>query len=342
MLNTLTISSTGSLTVASIASYGLTLNIDGRSYIDVETFYNILLDTNAVSSITISSQLTAANNQNPVAVSGFGVESQAVYNRTITQTLALNQSAHLVGSIKNTTQNLNLTQNIIVHTIHNKSVNQTLIFNQQALRLFPTSNTITFVQQVAYTKVYIRSITQTLNLIQSGSRTSVLSREIIQTYRPFQGGISRVPIHGPSGIEEYVQLPVYVFKKSKNEKCYIILRNDFATLLLPCPQLGDTENYLGTLNLKRTMTGETITYIKKSRLHSLNYTFWLGRLKTIEAEDFVFNYAHLPHRLHNWKGEEWLVHLTNTPFQFTGKERYQPQGERYDITFEFTGTKIGG
>lgn len=121
---------------------------------------------------------------------------------------------------------------------------------------------------------------------------------------------------------------------------YTLLSVAEQIVVLPVPQFNDSQNYSGTLNLKRTMTGDTYTYVRRSRLNALKYTFWIGRQKSFELQSFLVNYSDHVMTLQNWKGELWNVLITNSPFEFTAKERYQPQGERIEITLEFEGLKV--
>jgi hypothetical protein len=72
----------------------------------------------------------------------------------------------------------------------------------------------------------------------------------------------------------------------------------------------------------------------------LNYTFRLGRIKSLELEDFILNFAGSMWTVVNWKGETWKVNLMNDPVELTAKSRYIGEREEIDVILELEGVKI--
>lgn len=335
--NTINLISVDSIARTSTEDYVVNLSLSSTARLFNENLYENLLDVTSINSVTVTSGGVSVPSETPDAIAGVSVAATAIFRRTVIQTFAMTQAAHRNPGLVPSVQTLSMTQSATYKMVHNQSVNQTLTYSQIAYRVYPVYQTLVYAQTTVGIRVHVRKVVQTFNMTQNATHRGTFSRSITQTYVPFQGGIKILPILGSP---TYFNPAAVVFKVPP--KCYVVLQSPSYSLTLPCPQLGDTQNNLGTINLKRTMTGDTFTYIRRSRINSLRYSFWLGRQKTLEVEDFVKNYGDQILDLFNWKGEHWKVNITSTPFEFVGKERYQPQGERYEVSFEFTGTKVGG
>lgn len=111
-------------------------------------------------------------------------------------------------------------------------------------------------------------------------------------------------------------------------------------IILPNPQLGDSENNASEVVVHRTMTNVLYTYARKTCVERLRYDFILGRGKALELETFLDDNAGKIIDLYNHKGEFWKVYVTSAPATFTGKSRYLNEGERYDASIEFQGIRI--
>lgn len=304
-----------------------------------ENLYNNLLDVTAVGSMTFNTAGPTNNPEGAAGVAGFSATSTATLNRTINQTFSITQATHQSPPAQHPAQPYAIAQSLIVVPVRVRNVTQTLTYTQDAYRSYPTNQNLAYTQSAVGTKVHVQAVAQTFVMHQQGIRNLTYHQTVVQTYAPVNGHYELLPV---DGLLYYHPAADYVLIPAAQKKCFITLKVPAYTLVLPCPQLGDGQDYLGTLKLSRSMTGETYTYVRRSNLNSLRYTFWLGRAKTLETENFVFKYGSNVIDLYNWKGEHWVVHLTSNPNDFTGKERYQPQGERYELVLEFTGIKVGG
>jgi hypothetical protein len=114
------------------------------------------------------------------------------------------------------------------------------------------------------------------------------------------------------------------------------------TVILPSPEWGDTENLVSGMTLRRSMNGETYTYVKSNDDRVLKYLFTLPRMKALELEQFAKSYTASEMKMSNWKGEIWKVRLLTNPLDFTLNARYAPVGDRTDVNMEFQGVKISG
>jgi hypothetical protein len=279
------------------------------------------------------------NTEQPEAVSGFGVTATIVFNRSVGQTITYTQVAHTVPLPQRVNQMLAIVQAATSKSIHNTIISQTLAFSQIAYRVYAVVQTLIITSQATATRVHVQSVTQTFVPSQTATKTSSVSRTSVNTFVMSQGRTMSLPLLGR--MQQSVSVPA-VYAAVVKQKCFVTLGVPARTIVLPCPQLGDSQTYSGTLNLKRSMTGDTITYVKRSRFNHLKYSWWLGRQKGLELEDFVFNFSDQFITLYNWKGETWVGYITSNPFDFVAKERYQPTGERIEVTLDFEVVKVGG
>jgi hypothetical protein len=121
-----------------------------------------------------------------------------------------------------------------------------------------------------------------------------------------------------------------------------LLQVPLQTIKLRTPELGDSDDYNGSVTLKRSMNNVLYTYIKRVNTNLLKYTFFLGRQVALELEDFIANHSSEIITMSNWKGEVWICNLVNNPFEFIAAARYLNESERIDITLEFSGVKVAG
>lgn len=112
-------------------------------------------------------------------------------------------------------------------------------------------------------------------------------------------------------------------------------------IVLPCPLWGDQQTFLGSVIFKKTLNNETYSYIKQSALRKLQYVFSVDTQKRIELYNFVNNFSDNDILIYNHKGERWKAQLVNNPFQFDSRVRAEPRREKFDVTLEFEGIRLG-
>ena len=93
----------------------------------------------------------------------------------------------------------------------------------------------------------------------------------------------------------------------------VILKSADRVITLPAPEFGDTEAGTGRLNIKRSMDGGRVVYVRDNVVQKLNYQFIFDRRKAIELREFILNCNTKPLTMINWKGEIWAVQMTNSP-----------------------------
>lgn len=331
------IAGTSSITLHDLIDMVQSFSIGAKSEFKVENLYDYLFVSQAIASIGITLDYVVGTAEIASASAGFSAVAQVTYNRTISQTLNLVQNIGLKRPKLNVIQTLSLNQSIGIITVRNKTISQTLTLTQAIEPSRPLTNTLTITQTVVGYKVYNRSVVQSLNLQQSVNRNIVSNQHISQTLIFNPPTLRSTPITGSKRFEYYTSPVIGILIP---RKCLVILSTSNQTVVLPCPQFGDSEAYQGTINLKRTMTGSTLTYIKQTELKKLKYTFQLGTRKYLELRDFILAHPAEVITLTNWKGEIWYVYITNNPVEFTVSGRWQPVGELTEVTLEFEGVKL--
>lgn len=198
--------------------------------------------------------------------------------------------------------------------------------------LFPHS-TITFTQSATAVTVHTRRAFSSLSLEHELDRkvdyvltvTSALEfNNVFHQIRDQSGGIINQPIVIGIIVPRIVTLQI-----------------PGLAITLPRPLIGDSEGGLGKIDLKRTETGETYTYVRRSVAKTLKYKFAITRLKAYEMRNFIQYALPIKITMLNWKGELWYGNITNNPFEFTAQSRKSGcEGELFEIDFEFEGVRL--
>lgn len=108
---------------------------------------------------------------------------------------------------------------------------------------------------------------------------------------------------------------------------------------LPSPLFSDLEKQKSDISIRRSMNNTVRTYVKKRENHDFSYNFLISRAKAIELKRFIEAYNHVKILLTNHKDENWVVNLTNNPFEFNRAGAAQNfSGREYvTITLVFEG-----
>lgn len=330
-----------SLIVAGIAALARTgtrdsnesLTFNVLSVFFVENIYEFLYLLTSVAQVSATDERLTGNAFSQSASGTMSVACTGVFNRTLTQTLTMTQLARALKSIIVNSQTLTLTQQAVYSIIYTRSVSHTLTMTQQAVAFRECRNTLVMSQTVVCVKSKHLTVSQTLNLTQTLHRNIIVGRVLTDTLvflegQPKDSGIG-VDLTSPSAVATLVP-----------RSCLVIIGVPEQTVILPCPQFGDSEAYQGQVNVKRTMTGDTFTYVRKGRVEKLQYTFHVGTHKAYEMQKYLLSHAAKLHTVYNWKGEVWKVYITNNPVEFVAAERWQNKGERHEFTLELEGVKV--
>ena len=116
-------------------------------------------------------------------------------------------------------------------------------------------------------------------------------------------------------------------------------------LILPNPELENTEGQDLSLQLRRAIDGTRSTYVKSSDRKSLSFTWEsLGRGKLIEVQEFFKLYVGDHILLEDFRGDIWDVIFAEDPISTTTSKRSAnfggPRAESGSLTLEFLGAKI--
>jgi hypothetical protein len=113
-------------------------------------------------------------------------------------------------------------------------------------------------------------------------------------------------------------------------------------IALPKPLVGNTENIVSDMLLKKSMNGVKRTYIKTNRNRRLTYTLSMTRDKGLELENFFKLHNGHTMRLTTWEAEIWRVNLITNPLDFNQPRRGAVCGPQVEIDLEFEGVKLSG
>lgn len=116
-------------------------------------------------------------------------------------------------------------------------------------------------------------------------------------------------------------------------------------LLLPNPELGDTEGRDLDVELKQSMNGTFYTYVKSSDRKRMVFN-WpsIGRGKLVEVQEFFKNYSGEHALFTDFRGDIWDVIFERNPIEITINKRTSPAGgprfESGSLTLEMLGAQI--
>jgi hypothetical protein len=113
---------------------------------------------------------------------------------------------------------------------------------------------------------------------------------------------------------------------------------------LPDPEFADTENSVGSVEFKRSMTNTRYSYVKSRAQHRrLSFSIIMTRMKALELRAFLLKYPANRIELLDHLGVRWLGYITTNPneFETTGANRSTANvGHAMSrITLEFRGVK---
>jgi hypothetical protein len=115
-------------------------------------------------------------------------------------------------------------------------------------------------------------------------------------------------------------------------------------LILPNPELDNTESRNISVNHELAMDGTRYTYVKTSARKLLSYTWEsIGRGKLVEVQEFYKLYAGERIKVTDFKGNVWDALFQNAPTITTTKLSVNAGAARKEsgaLTLEFLGAQI--
>ena len=291
----------------------------------------------------------------------FNVQAQQVFSNTITLGSATSMpldsgAAYLNVLFNNTTaftpdsafvQNVSLTLSTstsggyVLEVIHVGVVDatSTLHFTQfGSFSKTPSAHSIfTPSEAASVQKILNRFATSQLVFAQLTGRTSTFTRTVSQVFPVKQGSTKPIQIIG-APVVSYYRPAAFVYVVPK--KSFLLLQAPGWNVALPNPELGDTQDFMGKVAVKRSINNQVYTYIKRSELQKLSYTFRMTRNKSLELQAFVDANIANAITMTTYQGEVWIVKISNNPIDFVPKDRWYPTRERVDVTIDFTGVRV--
>jgi hypothetical protein len=143
-----------------------------------------------------------------------------------------------------------------------------------------------------------------------------------------------IPNPGPHGVVSGVNI-VYGY--------LTLLESPVGTIVLPLPELNDSQKHNDSVQLKRSMSGRISAYVKKSTTQILTYTWLLDYTKALEFKQWALTSFSQNITLTNWKGEIWYGRILNDDLGLKAETKYAgPARQKTSVTLQFEGIKING
>jgi hypothetical protein len=118
------------------------------------------------------------------------------------------------------------------------------------------------------------------------------------------------------------------------------IRSPLGMIVLPPPELNDSEKTGNEVNIRRSISGVTRSFVKRSNTRLLSYTWFLDYNKSLELRQFFVDNHTEPLVIENWKGEIWHVRLITTEIAATSQKAAGKARQIDSITLEFEGKRL--
>ncbi len=321
-----------SLTFSQSADYFQFIPTDASNTLTITQSVDAVQTTGVGNVLTITQDLVFQYDPHYDQGSQLVVPTQSVtvfaeFNRTLTQSLTLIQSAIYQKIIS-----LSVTSTL--------SVSQTILGGVVRIAF----NTLDDLDQTVLQQTYRnKSLSQSIAITHSVGLQMILNRSMISTL-VFK---EEHPI--PDGAGSIIQIPNLIFTKggsSFNECCPVasattVLQSATRTIVLPNPEYNDAENLIAAVSIKRTITGMTYSYVKKSTNRKLKYKFLINQRKAYELRRFLLDFLGNRITMTNWEGEMWSGFILSDPSEITSSSRGGVcTGDLYEYNFEYQGVRV--
>lgn len=102
------------------------------------------------------------------------------------------------------------------------------------------------------------------------------------------------------------------------------------TIVLPNPQLGNSEAHASEVIIKRTMSGRAQTFVRrKNQRKKLQWAFRVTRNKALEVREFFRSYHGSKMNILDHEGRTWTGYVITNPIDIDIPRRGHPGGEGY-------------
>lgn len=238
----------------------------------------------------------------------------------------------------------------VEHNFKFRNASSGVLFGQQAdnnFKLESTSNTLTFGQQASAVIELPRSISNSIVFGQVISNNAIFisASNSISFAQQTETDVETLQL--TSGSIVFSQEVIGFIPAPNVFRLEAPCEGPTAAILLPNPNVEDSEALEHQLNFNRSMNGTRHTYVKSSTDRKLIYEFSdIGRGKILEVQAFLKQFRGKRIRLTNFRGEIWKVFINQSGTEFqTNKRSFNSGGARKEagsFTLEFIGQKIRG
>jgi hypothetical protein len=340
--NTLTLPTVSTFNGTYVAFTNVSLTLTGTTGFvifqgvhDVTITYATHPSFNLQTQIAYENTLTFASFTSTILEDGNYLE-----NLSLASTTAFNPESAFVQNVS-ISFDVSTAEGWVLEVIHVGVVDasNTLHFTQSAVRqkIAAVIQTLTLLESASVAKVLNQLATNQLVFAQLANRTLTFTRTVSQVFPIKQGSIKPLQILG-APVVQYVQPAAFVYVVPK--KSFLLLQAPGWSIALPNPELGDSQEHLGKVAVKRSINNSVYSYIKRSDLQKLSYNFRMTRNKSLELQAFVDANIANPITMTTYQGEIWVGKISNNPLDFVPKDRWYPTRERVDVTIDFTGVRV--
>lgn len=111
------------------------------------------------------------------------------------------------------------------------------------------------------------------------------------------------------------------------------------SIILPAPEFNDYESGQGKIAVLRSMLGDFRVYSKRTDREKVNWHFVLPKFKADELEAFILDEINNDLDITDFKGNKWHAKFLSDSVDFTETGRWEPCGNKVEVTLEFEGVK---
>lgn len=258
-----------------------------------------------------------------------------IHYRAITQTLTFTETLHYTapnsGLIHDT---LSFIEVITLNHLHNIFITDSLSFNETLhdkhiinRQIF---DTFTFTDSFFRDRRIYQRVTDTLSFHESFNRNVIFNRSLADTLT----FLDLIPAALNYATPIYIPTIRYNIFSSRF-KPFVSLSSNGSLLHLPPPLLDNTFSLNNSVSIKKSMTNQVYSYIKRNPFTKLNFTFSLNRAQANALGKFYLNNSNKQITLIDWLGQQFIGFITIDNIAIIQKHAYDNQ-----VELEFNGLRI--
>jgi len=339
-------SASNTLTFSQSADYFQFKPTDADNTLTITQDVDVVQTTGVGNELTITQDVAVQydphlDQQFHVLVPAQTVTIAAIFNRSIEHTVALAQSVGYLKIVEiSVANNLTVLQSVIGGPLRNASnvlADLDHDVDVDVQRNKSVSQSLAVTQSVGLAMILNRSLVSELEFKQEhqkadGAGGFIQVPNVIVT----QGGSTPIPgtpdgLPGPAPDIECCPIP----------SGSTVYQSATRAIVLPNPEYSDSEGNVAAVSIKRTITGQTYSYVKKSANRKLKYKFTINQRKAYELRRFLLDFLGDRINMTNWKGEMWTGFLLTDPAEIISTSRGGIcNGDMYEVELEYQGVRV--